>query len=277
VSPVHVDVPRLESVFQNLVSNALKFTARGGVTVRVYEDETWVHVEVVDTGTGIASQDIPVIFDRFAQADSSGTRRFGGTGIGLALVKETLELHAGRIEVTSELGKGSSFHAQLPKGTAHVRQELREGREGDALGRSSRRSDLTSLLTPAAPVATGVMDALPDTPEELEASPDAPRVLVVEDEPEIRAFLRSVLRPYYRLLEATNGEEGLRMAQRERPDLIVSDVMMPVMSGMQMLMALRDSPETVDTPVILLTARQEVDAKVEGLTMGANDYLGKPF
>ena len=85
-----------------------------------------MHVEVVDTGAGIAAQDIPVIFDRFAQADSSGTRRFGGTGIGLALVKETLELHAGGIEVSSELGKGSTFHVRLPKGTAHVREELRE-------------------------------------------------------------------------------------------------------------------------------------------------------
>jgi signal transduction histidine kinase len=271
VSPVHVDVPRLESVFQNLVSNALKFTSQGEVKVRVHEDDTWVHVEVVDTGTGIAAQDLHVIFDRFAQADSSGTRRFGGTGIGLALVKETLELHAGHIEVTSELGKGSCFHARLPKGTAHVRQELREG---EPLARpTARRSDLAALL---APVSTGVMDALPDE-QEADAGPDAPRVLVVEDEPEIRAFLHSVLRPYYRLLEATNGEEGLRLARKERPDLIISDVMMPVMSGIQMLVALRGSPETVDTPIILLTARQEVDAKVEGLSMGANDYLGKPF
>ncbi|WP_257463281.1 ATP-binding response regulator [Archangium lipolyticum] len=276
VSAVLVDVPRVESVFQNLVSNALKFTNQGAVTVRLYEDDTWVHVEVGDTGVGISAQDMPVIFDRFAQADSNGTRRFGGTGIGLALVKETLELHAGGIEVTSELGKGSTFHARLPKGAAHVREDLREGKEGEQVARPTRRSDLTALLAPAAPVSASVMDALPDAPD-AEASPDAPRVLVVEDEPEIRAFLRSVLRPYYRLLEATNGDEGLQMALKERPDLIVSDVMMPVMSGMQMLAALRDAPETVDTPIILLTARQEVDAKVEGLTMGANDYLGKPF
>ncbi len=276
VSSVLVDVPRVESVFQNLVSNALKFTNQGGVTVRLYEDDTWVHVEVSDTGPGIAAQDIPVIFDRFAQADSSGTRRFGGTGIGLALVKETLELHAGGIEVASEQGKGSTFHVRLPKGAAHVREELREAAGEEKVRPTTRRSDLAALLGTSAPVASGAVEALPEAPE-AEAGQDAPRVLLVEDEPEIRGFLRSVLRPYYRLLEATNGEEGLAVAKRERPDLIVSDVMMPVMSGMQMLEALRTSPETLDVPVILLTARQEVDAKVEGLTMGANDYLGKPF
>ncbi|HEX8434113.1 ATP-binding protein [Archangium sp.] len=276
VTSVLVDVPRVESVFQNLISNALKFTNQGGVTVRLYEDDAWVHVEVRDTGAGIAAQDIPVIFDRFAQADSSGTRRFGGTGIGLAIVKETLELHAGGIEVTSEQGKGSTFHVRLPKGAAHVREELREAPGEEKVRPTTRRSDLAALLGTSAQVASGAVEALPDSPE-AEAGQDAPRVLLVEDEPEIRAFLRSVLRPYYRLLEATNGEEGLAMAKKERPDLIVSDVMMPIMSGMQMLEALRTSPETLDVPVILLTARQEVDAKVEGLTMGANDYLGKPF
>jgi signal transduction histidine kinase len=276
VSSVHVDVPRLESVFQNLVSNALKFTTQGGVTIRVSEDDTWVHVEVRDTGSGIATQDIPVIFDRFAQADSSGTRRFGGSGIGLALVKETLELHAGGIDVSSELGKGSIFHVRLPKGTAHVREDLRAATEGEERLRPIRRSDLTSLLATSAPVASGAVEVLPESAE-AEASPDAPRILLVEDEPEIRAFLRGVLKPYYRLLEATNGEEGLQMARRERPDLIVSDVMMPVMSGIQMLEALRSIPETLEVPIILLTARQEVDAKVQGLSMGANDYLAKPF
>ncbi|HYO57704.1 ATP-binding protein [Archangium sp.] len=278
-TPVHVDVARLESVFQNLISNALKFTSQGKVTVRLREDDTWVHVEVIDTGVGIASQDLSVIFDRFAQADSSGTRRFGGTGIGLALVKETLELHKGGIEVSSELGKGSNFHVRLPKGTVHVREELREGNGEPTPIRPTRRPvDVAALMEPEGPgaISTPAVEALPHAPG-LEASPDAPRILVVEDEPEIRAFLRNVLKPYYRLLEATNGEEGLKAAQKERPDLIVSDVMMPVMSGIQMLAALRNAPETVDTPIIMLTARQEVDAKVEGLSMGANDYLGKPF
>ncbi|WP_233262075.1 ATP-binding protein [Vitiosangium sp. GDMCC 1.1324] len=281
-TPVHVDSVRIESVFQNLVSNALKFTTQGSVTVRLREDDTWVHVEVIDTGVGIAAQDLSVIFDRFAQADSSGTRRFGGTGIGLALVKETLELHSGGIEVSSELGKGSNFHVRLRKGTAHVREEVVESAAEPVASRPMRRPvevvpvEVVPVQEPEAPMPITAVEALP-TPPDTEAGPDAPRVLLVEDEPEIRAYLRQVLKPYYRLLEATNGEEGLKTAQKERPDLIVSDVMMPVMSGIQMLAALRSSPETVDTPIIMLTARQEVDAKVEGLSMGANDYLGKPF
>lgn len=274
-TPVHVDVSRIESVFQNLISNALKFTLNGSVTVRLHEDDTWVHVEVIDTGTGIAQQDLSVIFDRFAQADSSGTRRFGGTGIGLALVKETLELHTGGISVSSELGKGSNFHVRLRKGPPPTQEDARE--LGPEPPRLLRRSlDLAAELDTEPPMGVAALEALP-APPDAEAGPDAPRLLLVEDEEEIRGFLRKVLKPYYRLLEAGNGEEGLRLAQKERPALIVSDVMMPVMSGLQMLAALRDSPETVDTPVILLTARQEVEAKVEGLTMGANDYLPKPF
>ncbi|WP_373371915.1 ATP-binding response regulator [Archangium lansingense] len=275
-TPVQVDVARIESVFQNLISNALKFTTQGKVTVRLHEDDTWVHVEVIDTGVGIASQDLSVIFDRFAQADSSGTRRFGGTGIGLALVKETLELHAGGIEVSSELSKGSNFHVRLRKGAPYVRDELPQERPAEQVVRTARRLTEVAELQDG-PLAITAVEALPSPPADAEAGPDAPRVLVVEDEPEIRAFLRNVLKPYYRLLEATNGEEGLKTAQKERPDLIVSDVMMPVMSGIQMLAALRSSPETVDVPIIMLTARQEVEAKVEGLSMGANDYLGKPF
>ncbi|WP_317987907.1 ATP-binding protein [Hyalangium gracile] len=273
VTAIHADVERIEIVFQNLISNALKFTQEGSVTVRLTEDETSVHVEVVDTGLGIAPQDIPVIFDRFAQADSTGTRRFGGTGIGLALVKETVDLHAGRIGVRSVVGRGSTFHVQLPKGTAHIREDLRDRRLVELPVRRDRRSypgGLPAVRPGSVPSEAG-MPALEDAP------PNAARVLVVEDDPEIRAFVTSVLRSDYRVLEAVNGEEGCERAIKERPDLIVSDVMMPVMSGLQMLVQLRGMPETADIPVILLTARQEVSEKVEGLGVGANDYLGKPF
>ncbi|MFL5346313.1 MAG: ATP-binding protein [Hyalangium sp.] len=274
---IHADVERIEIVFQNLISNALKFTQEGAVTVRLTEDESSIHVEVVDTGPGIAPQDIPVIFDRFAQADSTGTRRFGGTGIGLALVKETVDLHAGQISVTSEVGKGSCFHVQLPKGTAHIREELRERRVADVQVRRERRSNSTGL--PAVRVgsqgAEGQQVVVATTEEKVPAH--APRILVVEDDAEIRGFITSMLSDEYQVLEAVNGEEGCLRATQERPELIVSDVMMPVMSGLQMLAQLRARPETMDIPVILLTARQEVSEKVEGLGSGANDYLGKPF
>jgi signal transduction histidine kinase len=276
VTPVQVDHERIDIVFQNLISNALKFTQAGGVTVRVREDATDVHVEVVDTGPGISPQDCAVIFDRFAQADNSGTRRFGGTGIGLALVKETLELHAGGISVTSALGQGSTFHVRLPKGTAHIREDLRERRRADAPVRRERRtSGSFPTLDTGAPAVTNPASA--PAQDHVGPGEDAPRVLVVEDDAEIRGFIAGLLSQHYRVLEAVNGEEGRKRALAERPDLIVSDVMMPLLSGLQMLVALRNDARTVDVPIILLTARQEVSAKVEALGIGANDYLGKPF
>jgi signal transduction histidine kinase len=275
VSPIHGDVERIEIVFQNLISNALKFTQEGSVTVRIREDEASVYVEVLDTGPGIAPQDIPVIFDRFAQADSTGTRRFGGSGIGLALVKETVDLHAGRIGVRSVVGRGSIFQVQLPKGTTHIREDLRDRRVVELPVRRERRS-YSAGLPSVQPSAGGPELGMPAVLDEA-PPPNAPRILVVEDDAEIRAFVTSVLCVDYRVLEAVNGEEGYQLAIKERPDLIVSDVMMPVMSGLQLLTELRGLPETADIPVILLTARQEVSEKVEGLGIGANDYLGKPF
>jgi signal transduction histidine kinase len=275
-SVIHGDVERVEIVFQNLISNALKFTQEGSVTVRLREDEAAVHVEVEDTGPGIAPQDIPVIFDRFAQADSTGTRRFGGSGIGLALVKETVDLHSGQIGVTSEVGKGSTFHVTLPKGTSHIREDLKDRRVVELPVRRERRSN-SGLPAVRPGMSAGEAAPQQPPPEEESAPPNAPRVLVVEDDPEIRDFVCTVLRTEYRVLEATHGEEGCQRAMKERPELIVSDVMMPVMSGLQMLVQLRGMPETADIPVILLTARQEVSEKVEGLGTGANDYLGKPF
>jgi signal transduction histidine kinase len=278
VTPIHVDVERIDGVFQNLVSNALKFTLAGSVTVRVHEDDTHVYVEVEDTGPGMTPHDLNVIFDRFAQADVHGTRRFGGTGIGLALVKETLELHAGGIDVRSEVGKGSTFHVKLPKGTAHIREDLREQRSADQPTRRERRSGSFPALNAqnAKPAAPLFVEG--EVPMKEKGPPaDAPRILLVEDDPEIRGFIAGILQLEYRVLEAENGEQGLRRARKERPDLILSDVMMPIMSGLQMLAALREAPETADIPVILLTARHEVSAKVEGFGAGANDYLGKPF
>ncbi|WP_163996871.1 ATP-binding protein [Pyxidicoccus caerfyrddinensis] len=278
LTPVQVDHERIDIVFQNLLSNALKFTQKGGVTVRVSEDATDVHVEVEDTGQGISQQDCAVIFDRFAQADNSGTRRFGGTGIGLALVKETLELHSGGITVKSELGKGSTFHVRLPKGSAHIREDLRERRRADAVvpvRRDRRTSGAFPALETGGPAGT-VSSSAPGR-DHAGPRPDAPRVLVVEDDAEIRRFVTGLLSQHYQVLEAVNGEEGRQRALTERPHLIVSDVMMPVLSGLQMLVALRADSRTVDIPIILLTARQEVSAKVEALGTGANDYLGKPF
>ncbi|MFZ5471252.1 MAG: ATP-binding protein [Myxococcota bacterium] len=261
---IFADVEKVETVFHNLVSNALKFTSAGEVRVRMSKRPDGVCVDVSDTGSGIAAADLPHIFDRFAQADVSGTRRFGGTGIGLALVKETVELHGGSIEVESTLGRGSIFKVQLPKGSP---SPLGEEKVAPVVheGRPRTVAEVVPLQVAQ--------------PEPFVAQPDVsfPTVLVVEDEAEVRKFLRQILSERYRVIEAENGEQGLRLAQAERPAVIVSDVMMPVMSGLQLLTALQAAKELEQTPIILLTARHDIDARVEGFARGASDYLCKPF
>ncbi|MFN0062263.1 MAG: ATP-binding protein [Myxococcaceae bacterium] len=275
-TPVLVDAEMMDVVFQNLVSNALKFTTSGGVTISVSENEQNVLVEVADTGQGMAAADLHVIFDRFSQADSSGLRRFGGTGIGLALVKETVELHGGSIAVTSEPEKGSAFTVSIPKGDAHVRDELKERRLAEVPVRRDRRSsgDLVQGARPISVLDSGVGDS---SGSHTELPADAKTVLVVDDDAEIRRYVVGILQEHFRVREANNGQEGLRIATDETPDLVLSDVMMPVMSGLQLTHALRQQAATAEIPVILLTARQEVEARLSGFSAGASDYVGKPF
>ena len=277
VAPIQVDAELVDVVFQNLISNAIKFTTTGGVTVRLQETPTEVIVEVSDTGLGIPGSDLNLIFDRFAQADSSGVRRFGGTGIGLALVKETVELHGGVISVTSEVGKGSTFKVQLPKGEKHIREDLRERRLTEVPVRRDRRSSSELMARRPGGIIAG-MGGQTDEQEPLPVLPnDAKLVLVVDDDKEIRRYVVAILREQFKVIEATDGREGIDMARAEKPDLIVSDVMMPTISGIQLTQALRQAAETADIPIILLTARQEIEARLSGFESGANDYVSKPF
>lgn len=279
-TPILADAEKIDVVFQNLISNALKFTPDGGqVTVRISEDSSRIFVEIADTGVGINPEDLAKIFDRFAQADISGIRRFGGTGIGLALVKETVELHGGTISVTSTPGKGSCFRVALPKGTAHIREELRERRADDIPVWRERRAMPGDPLGRPRPMRLAQDKMVePEPPQEVSPSEAAKRkILVVEDDPAMRRFLVSILRQQYRVIEADEGKQALRQISEQHPDLILSDVVMPVMSGLQLTNALKGAPETADLPVILLTARGEADNAAHGLSCGANDYIGKPF
>lgn len=275
---LQADSEKLEAVFQNLLSNALKFTPEGGrVEVTVAEEGEEVVLTIADTGIGIAAADLPMLFDRFAQADASGKRRFGGTGIGLSLVKEVVELHGGRIDVHSALGAGSTFTVRLPKGHAHVREELRDRRIADLPVPIDRRGfDLPAPPPPAAAVAlpSPGSAAAPPAPAPHDGRP---RVLVIEDDPQLRRFLREALAARFEVLEAEDGEAGLELCRSRRPDVVVSDVMMPRLSGMELIGRLRASPETAELPVILLTARRHAEAAAEGLDAGATDYVSKPF
>ena len=279
-TPILADAEKIDVVFQNLISNALKFTPDGGeVIIRVSEDSSRTFVEIADTGVGMNPEDLAMIFDRFAQADFSGIRRFGGTGIGLALVKETVELHGGTISVNSTLGKGSCFRIALPKGTAHIREELRERRADDIPVWRERRSIPGDPLGRPRPMRLAQDKMVePEPPQEDSRIEAAKRkILVVEDDPAMRRFLVSILRQQYRVIEAGDGKEALRQTSEQHPDLVLSDVVMPLMSGLQLTNALKGAPETADLPVILLTARGEADNAAHGLSCGANDYIGKPF
>lgn len=274
-APVLADADKLESVFQNLVQNALKFTSKGSVTVRLSESAEHVRIEVVDTGAGIPEADLARIFDRFAQSDVHGVRRFGGTGIGLALTQEIVKLHGGTLEVQSRLGVGSTFIVELPKGSAHVREDLKAAPVPAGAGQSAPERDLLTLR----PTAIDVHEpSAPEVAASLTGTGIGQKtILVVEDEAEVRRLLVSTLRRRFRVVEAIDGDDGLQKALTERPDLIVSDVMMPVKSGLQLLKTLRERKEIAELPVILLTARRELEATLAGLGAGANDYVGKPF
>ncbi len=260
---VWLDRARFETIFMNLLSNAYKFTPDGGrigVAVELAGDEA--RVRVSDTGIGIAPEHQARIFERFTQVDGSDTRARPGTGIGLALVRELTQLHGGRVAVESAPGRGSTFTLTLRLGFAHLNPAfvVREAAPPpDAVASPDR------WLEPAA--------AAEEPPVG-----DGPSVLVVEDNAEMRAFLRQVLRPHFRVRSAADGLAGLEAARREAPDVIVSDVQMPRMSGFELLRAVRaDAGPLRATPLVLLTSQAESRYKLEGLNEGADDYVVKPF
>jgi signal transduction histidine kinase len=256
------DEEKIDTITTNLVSNALKFTPAGGsVHVRTRLTGDRVVVAVRDTGIGIAPEDQGRIFQRFVQLDGSTSREFAGTGLGLALAKELVELHGGQIHLDSAPGQGSSFWFELPLTPAPAESAARP------VGVRSRFADLVTCG--ADPSAA---DAAP-----LELPADAPRILVVDDTPELRAHVRSILADQYHVLTARDGLEGLDVARCELPDLIISDVMMPGIDGHELCRCLKQEPATSRTPFIMLTARTEKSMKIEGLDCGAEDYLVKPF
>ncbi|MES2731985.1 MAG: two-component regulator propeller domain-containing protein [Bacteroidota bacterium] len=266
--PMLFDQDKLEKVVTNLLANALKFTpAQGEVKVKVSvsteTDKRWIVLEVEDTGIGIPAEQITQIFDRFYQVDSSHTRAFEGTGIGLALTKELVELQQGTIRVRSTPGQGSCFTIQLPilavKGEYLVSQE-------ELVLSTPKQFDNWS----------GQEYKLQDTPPSL-LDNHLPLLLITEDHAELRSYLCSIFQNDYRILEATNGEQGLQLALEMVPDLVISDWMMPKMDGVQLCHQLKTDERTSHIPIILLTAKAAIQSKMEGLQTGADDYIIKPF
>lgn len=271
---------QLQIVFSNLLSNALKFTPEGGsVRVSLRRGEGTVSVSVRDSGPGIPAADVPHVFDRFYRSDADPLYQPSGSGIGLALTKELVELHHGRISVESEQGFGSEFTVTFPTGREHLSpdehaadQSLVETFPGGA----PRILATAASSTPQDASGRNGSESNGAEPNGAEET-DAATLLLVEDHDEVRGFIRAHLAESYHLLEAGNGREGLDLAREHQPDLIISDVMMPEMDGFELCAALRDDPSTDFIPIILLTARAERDDRIDGLEQGADAYLTKPF
>ena len=274
------DSHRLDSAISNLLGNAFKFTPSGGtVTLRVEETATEVRVVVKDTGPGIAPAELSRIFERYYQAEEGAARRVGGVGIGLALARNLIELHGGRLEVKSELGKGAEFTLTLRRGKDHFDPEVVERRRVQVEGAHTRRASDAELES----LTQADRELLENSPRAATVAPAPifggrrPRVLVVEDNPDVRAMLVELLSTAFDVLVAVDGTQGLEQVKLQRPDLVLSDVMMPGMSGTALCIAIKADPALASTPVILLTARAGTDAAIEGFAAGADEFVEKPF
>ncbi len=266
---VYYEPEKLEKIFVNLVSNAIKFTPEGGEissSVRVsHEDGTsgWVEIEVRDSGIGIPDDRLPYIFDRFYQVESGDTRDYEGTGIGLALVKELVELHGGEIRVTSKVGMGTVFKVRLPLGREHLSDE-------QIVGAMQSEEELASETA-----TEKSRPALSTTGDKKDQNRRI--ILIVEDNTDMRQYIRENLQDTYAIAEAVDGEQGFEMAKELVPDLIISDVMMPGVDGYELARRIRSHELTSHVPIVMLTAKAAEEEKLEGLETGVDAYLTKPF
>jgi signal transduction histidine kinase/ligand-binding sensor domain-containing protein/DNA-binding response OmpR family regulator len=286
----YIDREKLETIVNNLLSNSFKFTPEGGkVTVKMFNPHSisplyirgekggavrCIQISVSDTGSGIPADSLPHIFDRFYQADNSYTRDEEGSGIGLALTKELVEFHKGKISVSSELGKGTTFIIWLPLAKEYyTAEEIVDLDEAD--DRGNRRLETGDRKLEIFPESNRRERPIG---KKIKASRKSlPIVLIVEDNADMRTYIRTNLENAYRIIEAEDGEKGFKKSATALPDLVISDVMMPKMDGFQLCAKLKTDQRTSHIPVVLLTARAAAEDRIGGLETGADDYIIKPF
>lgn len=269
-----VDRTHIETVITNLVSNAIKFTPKGGkIYVKAAEDKEKITVAVKDTGVGISEDQLQNLFKRFFQGDSSITRKWEGTGLGLALSRELVRLHGGDITVKSKKGKGTTFEVWIPirHDVKSVENSLQESSSNN-ISHSFAELDMTNNSDSDQVYLNSSSEGSLIRKEDRR-----PHLLYADDNSDLRFFVRSLLESEYKISLAVDGKAAWDFIQKNPPDLILSDVMMPNMSGYDLLNEVKSNPKTKDIPVVLLTAKNDLDSRVEGLTIGADDYLGKPF
>lgn len=266
----YFDIDILDKIIYNLVSNAVKYTpSKGEINVRVYrKDDNFIKFEIEDTGIGISKKNINSIFNRFYRVEDQTGVGNNGSGIGLHLTKSLVEMHHGEISVQSELGKGSCFMFVLPfKEESYNESEKKHNEKNARFEESVSFSEKTIIES----------DIAIPFDENTIGRKKKYKVLIVEDDEDIRSYLKLELGKYYQVFTAVNGKIGYDMAVKELPDIIISDIMMPEINGLEMMKKLRSNPNVCDIPVILLTAKACVEDFVSGLQKGADAYLAKPF
>jgi PAS domain S-box-containing protein len=285
--PVWVDRDMWEKIVLNLLSNAFKFTFEGeiGVAVKVAADGGPAEITVRDTGTGIPPAELPHLFERFRRVEGARGRSFEGSGIGLALVQELVKLHGGEVRVESEFNRGSVFIITMPFGKSHIpadRLHAVPAQPSTSVRAQAYVDEAIGWLDPDSTNAPSQPSSSEDLTEDLALDVSAgaerrERILLADDNADMRDYVRRLLAGRYEVEVVGDGQAALEAAWRRRPDLVLSDIMMPRLDGFGLLQALRHDGELRDVPVIFLSARAGEEAKVEGLEAGADDYLSKPF
>ncbi|MBD2562920.1 response regulator [Nostoc linckia FACHB-391] len=281
-APVYVDREMWEKIVLNLLSNAFKFTMVGEITVSLQWSNDHIEFAVKDTGIGIPAEEIPHLFERFHRVKGAQGRTFEGSGIGLSLVQELVQMHGGTVHVTSVLGAGSCFTVSIPTGSAHLPPD-----------RISAPRTLASTALGATPYLEEALRWLPEegnreqgtgnreesylSPITYHLSPSPARILLADDNADMRDYVKRLLSQHYEVESVSDGLAALNSARGRVPDLVLTDVMMPGLDGFGLLQELRADPQTRKIPIILLSARAGEEARVEGLEAGADDYLIKPF
>ena len=276
---IMADRDKWEKILLNLVFNAVKFTpARGAVTLAVEKEGEEIVLRVRDTGMGISKENLANVFSRFWQADTSAQRKYQGVGIGLALVKELVEVQGGRVGVESEVNKGTTFTIRLPYEAGTEAAPPEPSQQGSAVEtEESSERWLAELYRRAElfPSITSVKESL--KPVEMFARGGAAKILIADDEPDMLRFLKSQLSAHFQVIEAVDGNQAFEKACQFLPDIILLDMMMPEKDGLQVCRQLRTRTSTSRIPVVLLTARADEETKLQALAAGASDFLSKPF
>ena len=266
--PVYLDKQMWEKIVFNLLSNAFKYTLEGKITINIYAESDHAVFSVTDTGIGIPEAELPKMFERFHRIHNSAGRSFEGTGIGLSLTKELVQLQGGNISVKSKEGAGSTFKVIIPFGKEH----LDINKINDTKPETKQESFNLYLNESSTLLETDRRFQGP-----VENISSGATILVVDDNADMREHLRSILGSHFHVVTASNGLNALHLMRESKPDVIISDIMMPIMDGLQFLKEMKQDKRTARIPFILLTARAGEESKLEGYETGADDYLVKPF